>query len=302
MNFCLNIICFIFFGLFAFRPIYLFAEDLNDQVDVSSLDYVFSSKQSDSLFVRILNGQQYLIHSLQSGQTLYSLKNFYGVDLSDIYRNNPSLDPNDLSIGQKICIPIANKAIHLFLESETIDNMFIPIYYKVRSSETLYGISKMYFRLPLEIFRSRNKLISDELNEGQVLHVGWISKTGIPDSLKIFTGLSGVLAEESKKNKILYEEKLNGQNEKLLEGTACWDKTMDLSSANKLYVLCSKVIKGGIVRIENPMTKRFLYAKVVAQKPENSFSQSSIVMLTPTVAEGLGGLDARFYVKMYYCQ
>ena len=48
------------------------------------------------------------------------------------------------------------------------------------------------------------------------------------------------------------------------------------------------------------MTKRFLYAKVVAQKPENSFSQSSIVMLTPTVAKALGALDSRFYVKMYF--
>ena len=93
-----------------------------------------------------------------------------------------------------------------------------------------------------------------------------------------------------------------GKNEKLLEGTACWDKAMDLSSGNKLYVLCSKVVKGGIVRIENPMTKRFLYAKVVASKPENSFSQSSIVMLTPTVAEALGGLDSRFYVKIHYCK
>jgi len=166
----------------------------------------------------------------------------------------------------------------------------------------MYRISRVHFRLPTDILKSRNQLTSDALSKNQILHIGWISKEGIPDSLRNFTGLSGMLGEESQKNKYRYEAKFNGQNEHVLEGTACWDTEMNLSAKNKLYVMCSIVPKGGIVRIENPMTNRYLYARVVAPKPVNSFTQKSIVMLTPTVAQALGGLDSRFYVRLFYCK
>lgn len=258
--------------------------------------------QSDSLFIEVSNGQKYLVHTIRGGQTLYSIKKFYAVDLSDLYYSNPHLETNGLKVGQKIRIPLVSKAMKRFKGATFDENAYKPIYYKVRPSETMYRISKIYFRLPLDILKSRNMLLTDELSKDQVLHIGWISKTGIPDSLKSYTGLSGVLGEESQKNKYRYETKFDGKNEKMVQGTACWDKAMSLSSKNKLYVMSSLVPKGGIVRIENPMTHRFLYAKVVAPKPVNSFTQSSVVMLTPTVAQALGGLDSKFYVKVFYCK
>lgn len=258
--------------------------------------------RTDSLFVLVQNGQKYLLHTVQPKQTLYSIKKFYAVDLSDLYYCNANLETNGLKVGQKIKVPLVGKAIKRFQGTPFVDSSFIPIYYKVRPSETMYRISKIYFRLPIEILKSRNQLSSDALSKDQVLHVGWISKEGIPDSLKSFTGLPGVLGEESQKNKYLYEAKFDGKNEKMIQGTACWDKAMKLSAKNKLYVMSSIVPKGNIIRLENPMTNRFLYAKVVAPRPENSFTQKSIVMLTPTVANALGGLDSRFYVKLYYCK
>ncbi len=258
-------------------------------------------KGADSLYIQRINGQKYLMHSIQQGQTLYSIKKFYAIDLSDIYYSNPNLESTGLKVGRKIKIPIVGKAIKRYRGVAFVDTAFIPIYYKVRPSETVYGISKA-FRLPMHILKSRNYLTSDILSKNQILHIGWISKEGIPDSLKNYTGLSGVLGEESQKNKYRYETKFNGKNEKVIQGTACWDKAMDLSAKNKLYVMSSIVRKGGIVRLENPMTKRFLYAEVVAPKPENSFTQQSIVMLTPIVAQALGALDSRFYVKLYYCK
>lgn len=280
-----------------------FAEFKMDQLGIQAYKPSWEwNNQTDSLYVEVQNGQKYLLHTIQSGQTLYSIKKFYAVDLSDIYYSNPSLETNGLKIGQKIRIPLVNQAIKRFVGVEFMDTSYIPIYYKVRPTETMYRISKVYFRLPPDILRSRNQLMSDDLTKDQILHIGWIDKNGIPDSLKNFTGLSGVLGAESQKNKQRYELVFNGKNERVLQGTACWDKAMDLSAKNKLYVLCSYVPKGGVIKLENPMTNRSLYAKVVAPKPENSFTQSSIVVLTPTVAQALGGLDSRFYVKIYYCK
>lgn len=256
----------------------------------------------DSLYVEVTGGQKYLQHRIQPGQTLYSLKRFYAIDLVDLYAANPSLEANGLSIGQRLRIPIVDRALERYGAAQYQPEQYIPVYYRVRSYETLYRIARVYFRLPSEVMRERNQLLTEDLQSNQILHVGWIHRAGIPDSLRTLGGLPGILGEESQKNKYRYEFNLTADNEKQVQGTACWDKAMELSDKNKLYVLCSLVPQGGVVRLENPMTNRRLYARVVAPKPENSVTQNSIVMLTPTVARALGGLDTRFYVKIYYCE
>lgn len=256
----------------------------------------------DSLFIAVSNGQKYLLHTVGKGQTVYAIKKFYGVDFSDIYYSNPQLKIRGLKIGQKLKIPIINKAITLFKNTEKIDTSLLPIFYKVKARETMFRIARVYFRISTDILKSRNKLTSDALSKNQILHIGWISKEGIPDSLKQYTGLGGILGEQNKINKYRYEAKLAAGKEYVIDGTACWDKKMNLSAKNNLYVMCSQVPAGDVVRLENPMTKRFLYAKVVAPKPENSLTEGTIIMLTPTVANALGGLDARFYTKLYYCK
>jgi LysM repeat protein len=303
MKFYSSILFFIFSCFILQAQTDGFAEFEMNQLGIKKYQPTNDLSSTDHLFIEISNGQKYLLHTIRAGQTLYSIKKFYAIDLSDIYYSNPNIsNTNDLKVGETLRIPVLSKALKRFQETDFDPNAYIPVYYMVRPSETMYRISKVYFRLPSEILMSRNQLLSESLSKGQVLHIGWIDKNGIPDSLKNFTGLPGILGEESQKNKYRYEAVFNGKNEKTLQGTACWDKAMDLSAKNKLYVMCSYVPKNGVVRIENPMTGRQLYAKVVAAKPENSFTQGSVVVLTPTVAQALGGLDARFYVKIHYCK
>jgi LysM repeat protein len=298
--FCIALCC----GLLANEVVWSqrggFAEFEMDQLGLRQ-QTVPSIGGQDSLFVEVWSGQKYLSHKIQPGQTLYSIKKFYAVDLSDLYYSNPNLEANGLAVGQRLRIPLVSQALRRYRGANFIEQAYLPVYYRVRPSETLYRIARIYFRLPVDVLRNRNQLYSDQVYKNEVLLVGWISRMGIPDSLKTISGLPGMLGEVSQKNKHRYEVDFNGQNEKVLQGTACWDKAMDLADKNKLYVLCSYVPKGHVVRLENPMTGRELYAKVVAPKPENSFTQSTIVLVTPTVAKALGGLDARFYVKLYYC-
>lgn len=279
-----------------------FAEFEMDQLGVRKAPNSSNITVEDSLYVEVWSGQKYLSHKIQPGQTLYSIKKFYAVDLSDLYYCNANLEANGLSVGQRLRIPLVNRALRRYRGSNFVESDYMPVYYKVRASETLYRIARIYFHLPVEVVRDRNQLYSDQLHNDEVLLIGWISRLGIPDSLKTISGLPGILGEESQKNKYRYEVYFNGKNEQMLQGTACWDKAMDLSDKNKLYVLCSYVPKGRIVRLENPMTNRQVYAQVVAPKPDNSFAQGAVILVTPTVARALGGLDARFYIKLYYCE
>lgn len=46
-----------------------------------------------------------LIYGVRSGQTLFRISRIFGVSVSDIQAANPGIDPNNLQIGQLLCIP-----------------------------------------------------------------------------------------------------------------------------------------------------------------------------------------------------
>jgi len=46
---------------------------------------------------------------IKAGDTLYEIANRYNVRVSEILKENPDLDPNNLKVGQLVCIPDFNK-------------------------------------------------------------------------------------------------------------------------------------------------------------------------------------------------
>ncbi|TVY05586.1 LysM peptidoglycan-binding domain-containing protein [Paenibacillus cremeus] len=47
----------------------------------------------------------HLVHTIQPGETLYHIAQYYHVPLASIYQSNPGIDAYYLSVGQQICIP-----------------------------------------------------------------------------------------------------------------------------------------------------------------------------------------------------
>ncbi len=55
------------------------------------------------------NGQKFYLHTVQQGQTLYSICKAYSAKEKDVLNANPELQSGALSIGQIIKIPIENE-------------------------------------------------------------------------------------------------------------------------------------------------------------------------------------------------
>ena len=55
------------------------------------------------------NGQKFYLHTVQQGQTLYSICKAYSVKEKDVLNVNPEMQSGTLSIGQVIKIPIENE-------------------------------------------------------------------------------------------------------------------------------------------------------------------------------------------------
>ena len=57
-------------------------------------------EDTDSIFINFEGHQLILHHKVKKGQTLYSIKRFYGVAISDLYKSNSFIEEKGLHQNQ----------------------------------------------------------------------------------------------------------------------------------------------------------------------------------------------------------
>lgn len=99
-------------------------------------------------------------YTVRSGDTLWAIAKGYGTTVEEITAINPELVPENLQIGQKICLPFTGESYPMCRTGN---------YYVVRG---LIGLDKIaaYFGVPLDmLYRNNMGIDPDGLYEGQVL-------------------------------------------------------------------------------------------------------------------------------------
>ena len=259
-----------------------------------SLNYL---TPKDTIFISLGNqGDKIFTHYMAPKQTLYSLAKFYGLSLTDLYLYNPGIKDSDISVGQGIKIPIPNRAIIRYKGDEFDNQNHVPVCYVIKKGDTLYKISKNYFRMPMDTIKARNGMPDNTIHVGQPLQIGWMNIEGIPDSLRVFQG--GPLWRKSYDLSKTYQSQSEGKSEKEDRGIATWQKDK-VYSGQELFVLHRDAPVNSVVAITNPMSRRTVYCTVIGSVP-NFYEPGVVVLLTPTVAEMLGAIDQRFFVTVRY--
>jgi LysM repeat protein len=101
----------------------------------------------DSIGVKQLNGESFILYKVGQGETIYSVSRKYGIPYSIIASSNPGIDLNNVKAGQQILVP-ADTNIPAAVQNTTVVSpsttgaaMHTHI---VEKGETLYRISKNY--------------------------------------------------------------------------------------------------------------------------------------------------------------
>ena len=282
----MSILCCILFLLML--PIYSHAA-------VSDTSKYLSSK--DTLFITLdeKTSEKIFEHKIAKGHTLYSLARFYGLNEEELYPYNPNLKSNVVSIGQIIRLPIPNAAIKRFKGSDFKRWKFAPIYFKVKKGDNLYKVAKTLFRMPVDSVVKWNNLPSNTINPGQILHVGWISTSGVSDTIrnlrKTTVDIKKLqLAENFKKQAKTVEQR----------GAAFWQKKGNPNT--ELYCLHRSAKIGSVISITNGMNLKTVMAKVIGKIPEHAFGNEVIIIVAPSVAKQLAAKDDKFFVKIKYSE
>ena len=251
----------------------------------------------DTIFISLdPEGGKIFEHVIAPKQTLYSLAGFYGMELQDLYLYNPGLRESGISVGQPVRVPIPNRAILRYQPDDYHAEKYVPVCYVVQKGETMYRISKQYFRMPMETIRDRNGLPDFQLKTGQPLHVGWMDINGIPDSLRIIQG--GPLWEKSYTLYTEYNAGSEGKELQEVRGVASWQKGR-VYQGQELYVLHRSAPPNSVIALTNPMSRKTVYVRVIGTVPP-IYDANVIVVVTPVVAQMLDVIDPRFFVHTRY--
>ncbi|NQY05765.1 MAG: LysM peptidoglycan-binding domain-containing protein [Flavobacteriaceae bacterium] len=117
------------------------------------------------LLSQLTIAQDYIKHTVKTGETVYSLTKKYNVSEAAIYQLNPDAK-SGLSIGKVVIIPngttIANNENEFELEYDT---------HKVKRKETLYSLSKRFDVSVDDLKKHNPRLYAEPLKKGDVIKI-----------------------------------------------------------------------------------------------------------------------------------
>ncbi|MDX1427498.1 MAG: LysM domain-containing protein, partial [Salegentibacter mishustinae] len=108
------------------------------------------------------SAQEFKYHTVEAGETVYSIAKAYNISEEAIYKYNPDAKGN-LEVSSKLVIPLSQQKKEASTETEDIQ--FIT--HTVKRKETLYRLSKDYNVEIDEIKRFNKHLYSEELKRGE---------------------------------------------------------------------------------------------------------------------------------------
>ena len=108
------------------------------------------------------SAQEFKYHTVEAGETVYSIAKAYNISEEAIYKYNPDAKGN-LEVSSKLVIPLSQQEKEVSAETEDIQ--FIT--HTVKRKETLYRLSKDYNVEIDEIKKFNKHLYSEELQRGE---------------------------------------------------------------------------------------------------------------------------------------
>lgn len=108
----------------------------------------------------------YFLHTIERGQSLYSIASMYGISQADIIRLNPGSDQKIIA-GQTLRIP----------QSAT-GNEQMPTFHTIAAGETLYGLTRQYHTTAKAICDANPGLSAENFRIGQVIRIPAATTSG----------------------------------------------------------------------------------------------------------------------------
>jgi LysM repeat protein len=272
-------------------PIFLMAQTTPPAKTPKASSFILTGK--DTLYLTIEKGEKIIHHTVKPKQTLFSICKFYSLSLEELYEYNPQFQTDPvLHVEDLLRIPTPNIAIKRYKRSGFKASANAPLCYVVQPGDNLYQICKRHFEMPVDSIKIRNKLKTNNIVPGQVIHVGWVGTEGFPLKWRI-----GRKPTENDALKSRYDQQKTKHKEVSSQGICMWNK--DNSEVGDLYALHREAALGTTVAVTNPATKKTVYAKVIGRIPPN-YAKNAEVVISPAAAKRLSAPSGEFMIRIVF--
>lgn len=256
----------------------------------------------DTIFIQVDEvGIRTYQPSVRRGQTIKVLCDFYQLSPAEWDYFNPKINNSNLQLGQKVVVPIPNRAIVRYESAKSFQaTRSIPVYHVVRKGETFFRLYHTYYKIPADILQKRNGLTNTNVKVGQRIHIGWLCIDGIPPGSKNDNLPPLVRANLPYRNG--YFQQIEVSEEWEHQGLVVRSDVGKLRSGFNVYHDSAKI--GSHVRITNPMRSATIYAEVIGRIPTSVthqyFDKKVMMVYSPTIGKALGVIDAQFYADVRF--
>ncbi len=131
------------------------------------------------------------VYKIKSGDTMSKIAAQYGVNLNDLLKANPKVNPKKMQIGQEITIPAPKPKSTTTTQKTNTAKAPVTLgadQYKIVSGDTLGKIAKK-FKVTVPDLKRANNLDSDAIRVGQILKIpaATAQKTVVPQTTNTTT-------------------------------------------------------------------------------------------------------------------
>jgi LysM repeat protein len=171
-------------------------------ISSSTLIFAQNTEIKKSTKTQTIEGVKYYLHSVEKGQTIYSICSVYGLTKNDLILENPELI-SGIKEGQELKIPSRDKSNLQTTDPEReqkINSVGSYIEHKVEPKQTLYAISKLYNISMDEVVRFNPELEAG-LKTGQIIKIP--RKITVPTYQKPEKKEHAVINDDNLQNKSL---------------------------------------------------------------------------------------------------
>ena len=167
------------------------------------------TKSNDIVVIR---GKSYYLHTVQPGQTLYSICKAYGANIDEVKSLNDKKD-NALSLYEVLKVPYTDPFVQQ-------DDKFY--YHKVLKGETFYSIARLYKIKPKRLLK-----FNEGYAQNQPLAVGAVVKLPLAEIDLSVLGEEEIEASVGKKQEIRPEGPVRNESVKKVEEASVTDILQD---------------------------------------------------------------------------
>jgi hypothetical protein len=245
-----------------------------------------------TMYNDVATGHLLFDHYIAGGQTLFGISQFYGLSLEDIYQLNPNLRAK-YEPGDQVRVAIPRLMVRPKPAQDSL-SWFVPVNYRMRKGETFFGLYKRILQLPDPT--SLNDLNPDldplRLTLDQIISIGYMKIDGIPKAMQ--GEIIDPFVRRNRGLRELWDLRTKSKKMKAANGKAAWTSKGD---AEKWMALHRTAPINSLIEIEDPRSRKIIYARVVGRIPEQVNDRNVIVVVSPLLVKAFGVRDKHFYVR-----